>query len=131
MTDKPIIEPDETKPAFKAEPEGEITAKFPSEIKVGEIEGEKKEEVKPVEKKEEPTEEQPFRTFKTQEELNEYFTEEVKKRAPVKPEEVKPEEKKPIKLYEGYYDQKSNKWVGEAPKDWNEFATRLRDALTP
>ena len=117
MTDKQKLEPDENQPAFKAEPEGEVTAEFPKEIKVGEVEGDKKEEVKPEVKKEEPTEEQPFRTFQTQEELDEYLVEEVTKRTPVKSEEIKPEEKKPIKLYEGYYDEKAGKWVGEAPKD--------------
>jgi len=135
MTDP--IEPQEDLPAFEGgniehKPEGEVAAEFDKEIKAGEPseeEPEAAEETKPEEPKEEPKEPAPYRVFKTQGEFDDYVQAEAEKRA-AKTEEPK-EEKKPLELFKGYYDEATNKWVGEAPKDWNDFATKIRDVLTP
>lgn len=139
MADEPNkdLEPRDDAPAFEGgdisldKTEGDVTAKFKKEVDVSsESEEPEKEPEKEEPEKEEEKPEEPFRTFKTQEELDAY----IRLQTPEKkeePEDKEPPKRDPLKLYEGYYDEKTGKWVGEAPKDWNDFATRLRDALTP
>jgi len=114
----PTIEPKEK---IIVKEEGKKSMELDKEIK---IEEEKIEEEKPEEEK---VEEKPFKSFQTQEELDAYIEGQAK-------EETKEEElpkREPVKLYEGSVDPKTGKWVGEAPKDWNEFANKILEAATP
>lgn len=74
------------------------------------------------------TQAQPFKAFATEEEYNAWVEEEKKKFAPAAPAAPKePEKEEELILYKGQIDPATGKWVGEAPKDWNQFA---RDLLT-
>lgn len=128
---------DSNEPAFIPE-EGQPAAQFPPEIdatKVGDVSETPESDTPEGEPFQEttPEEDQPFRSFKTQQELDDYVELQARRReeaAKAKKDE-KPEEKEPLKLYDGYFDEEQQKWIGEAPQDWNEFATRIRDSLVP
>lgn len=66
-----------------------------------------------------------FKTFDTEEDYDKWREEELAKVSPPKEEKEEEEEEKPIKLYDGYLDEKTGQWMGEKPTDWNEFANRL------
>jgi hypothetical protein len=131
--DKKPIEASEDKPAF-VEQEGEKTMELDEEVKVEDKESEEKIDEKvdeKVDKKEEEVEEKPFRSFKTPEELDEFIRQEAERRAAKPEKEDKKPERKAVELYKGYFDEKTGKWVGETPRDWNEFANKIIDAMTP
>ena len=123
------LEPSEDKPAFN-QVEGEKVAEFDKEIKV--VESQKEEGV--IKETKEKEEEPPYQQFATKEELDTFIDQEAKRRIDTAKEIVKPEtatDKPKLELYKGYFDQATNKWVGEAPKDWNDFANRLLESITP
>jgi len=83
-----------------------------------------------------PVDEKPAYTFKTQEELDAYVASKAKPE-PVEPTEpVKPtteeedEELAKLEFWKGQRDAEG-KWIGEAPKDWNDFARTIIKHLSP
>lgn len=107
------------------------------------LDDDKKEDDEEEEEAEEEEEEEPeaFKTFKTEEEYQEWRAKEEER---IEAEGKKAEEKKTeegIKLYEGYIDPKTGEWVGATPKDLNAFANdlmnhpevikRLQEHVTP
>lgn len=74
----------------------------------------------------------PFKQFQTQQEYEDAVELDARRRAEAAKKNKKtPEKKEPVKLYDGYFDEEQNKWIGEQPRDWNEFANRILDAATP
>jgi len=69
----------------------------------------------------------PFKTFASEaeyqtwreQELGNIRSEQIEKVIPT------PKEAEPFKIYDGHIDEKTGEWVGEKPKDMNEFAERL------
>jgi len=85
--------------------------------------------------------EKPFLTFKDQAEYDAYIKahppvvtpEKPTPPAPPKPETPTEEEDEfdKIELFKGSVDPETGKWVGEVPKDWNDFARRIMKQMSP
>lgn len=106
------------------EPDGD-EADIPTEGEMYEVPVKDDEE---IEEKPTPALKKPLYAFETQEELDAYI--EAKNRkvtpAPITPTVKEPEEDEVDKLefWKGHLDE-NGQWVGEAPKDWNDFARTI------
>lgn len=127
--DRPGFKPEDEEPTVRQE--GEVIEPTDDEDEEGEG-GEKKTS--------EEGEPEPI-TFKTQKELDDYVvgkTKPVESTKPVKPDvpvktqkEIEDEELEKLVFFKGSVNPKTGKWVGEAPKDWNDFARTIIKHLSP
>jgi len=96
--------------------EDELEPEIPPKVEEEEEEGEEEEEEN-VEPFKSFTSEEEYQTWREQELSN--IRSEIDKVVPT------PKEVEPFKIYDGHIDEKTGEWVGERPKDMNEFAERL------
>lgn len=124
----------ENRPAFiKEDGDAEDEEELTIEQEGASVSSEEEEEETPPA----PTkEEAPKYQFKTEEELEKFLASRTPK-PPVPPKPPKEEEEEEdddlskIELFKGYKDPETGKWVGEAPDDWNDFARKIMQQLSP
>ncbi len=144
--EKEDLTPSETAPAFEdralkvdldktpevdqvieTETEGEVALEMPATVGPGASEVDKPEDTK-------ATEDKPFQTFETEQEFNDRVELEARRQIEKTKETVEQEKKEkpePIELYKGHFDEKEGKWVGDSPRDWNEFGNKILETITP